>query len=278
MTSRAVRKPNIDLHCHSTESDGVLPPAAVVREAVQDGVTVLALTDHDTLTGIPAARAAADEYGIEFVAGIELSCRHGRESVHLLGLFLDPEDRTLTEVLEEIRQQRRQRIRKTCEQLQALGLPITFEEVSAISTGSSIGRPHVADALVRKGLVRNRNEAFVRYLADGKPGRVPEGTKVSVADGVRLLRGAGAVTSIAHPKFLDDQEMLIPMLREAEVEAIEAFHVEQSVPEREHYLTIADSLGLLVSGGSDFHERKNGKRFGSELPPERYEELRAAAR
>ena len=278
MVSAASRPPKIDLHSHSTESDGVLSPAEVVREAAKDGVTALALTDHDTMAGVAAAREAAAECGIELVAGVEVSCQHGRESVHLLGLFVDPADRTLTAFFDEVADRRRERIRETCDRLRAAGVPIAFEEVAAMSVGRSMGRPHVADALVRKGVVRDRNEAFARYLGDGGPGHVRYGWKIGVEEAVRLLHAAGGVTSIAHPKYLDDQSTLVPMLRHAGIRAVEAYHVEQDPTERERYLAIADSLGLLVSGGSDFHEHKNGKRFGSELPPHRYEELRAAAR
>lgn len=278
MVSAASRPPRIDLHSHSTESDGVLSPAEVVREAARDGVTVLALTDHDTMTGVAAAHAAAVEHGIELVAGVEVSCVHRRESVHLLGLFVDPDDRQLTALFNEVSVRRRNRIRETCERLTAAGVPLDFEEVAAGFRGKSLGRPHVADALVRKGAVRNRREAFDRYLGNGKTGHVRYGWKISLADAARLLHGAGAVTSIAHPKYLDDQSGLVPMLRESGVQAVEAYHAEQDEEERDRYLTIADSLGLLVTGGSDFHQRENGKRFGSDLPPERYLELRSTAR
>ncbi|MYF77369.1 MAG: PHP domain-containing protein [Acidobacteria bacterium] len=276
MTSAAGRTPNIDLHSHSTESDGVLSPRAAVQAAARDGVTVLALTDHDTMTGIPEARRAAAECGIELVAGVEVSCAWGRESVHLLGLFVDSEDRALTALFDEVSERRRRRISETCSQLTAGGVPLRFEEVAAMSTGNSLGRPHVADALVHKGAVRNRAEAFDRYLGDGKIGHVRYGWKIGVGEAAKLVHAAGGISSVAHPKYLRDQSALPAMLRETRVQALEAYHVEQDEGEREHYLSVADSLGLMVSGGSDFHEPKHGRRFGSDLPPERYEELRAA--
>ncbi len=270
------RPPNIDLHSHSTESDGEMPPAEVVREAARDGVTVLALTDHDTLTGIGAARAAAAEAAIELVAGVEVSCQHGAESVHLLGLFVTPDDPALVSLFAEVSLRRRERIRRTCQQLTDAGIPLTYEEAAAMCQGASLGRPHVADALVRKGIVRNRSEAFERYLGDGKAGHVPYGWKVELKEAVDMLHAAGGVSSIAHPKYLDDQSRLVPLLRESGVRAIEVYHAEQDAAERDRYLEIADSLGLLVTGGSDFHKRENGKRFGSDLPPHRYRELLAA--
>ena len=277
MTSPAIRTPNIDLHSHSTESDGVLSPRSAVEAAARDGVTVLALTDHDTLTGIPAARVAAAECGIELVPGVEVSCQWGDESVHLLGLFVDPEDRTLTALFEEVCARRRDRISETCKQLTAAGVPLLFEEVAAMSTGRSLGRPHVADALIRKGVVRNRAEAFDKYLGDEQIGHVRYGWKIEVAEAAKMLHAAGGISSVAHPKYLRDQSALPVMLRETGVRALEAYHVEQDKDERERYLSVADSLGLMVSGGSDFHEAKHGRRFGSDLPPERYEELRTAA-
>ncbi len=277
MTTATNRTPTIDLHSHSTESDGVLPPRAAVEAAARDGVTVLALTDHDTLTGIPAARLAAADCGIELVAGVEVSCQWGRESVHLLGLFVDPEDRVLTDLFDEVSGRRRERIAETCKQLTAAGVPLLYEEVAAMSTGRSLGRPHVADALVRKGAVRDRAEAFDKYLGDGQIGHVRYGWKIDVDEAAKMLHAAGGISSVAHPKYLRDQSALPAMLRETGVRALEVYHVEQDKDERERYLRVVDSLGLMVSGGSDFHEPKHGKRFGSDLPLERYEELRAAA-
>lgn len=267
----------IDLHSHSTESDGVLTPAEVVEQAAGDGVRVLALTDHDTMSGIPAAREAAAAHGIDLVAGVEVSCSHGRESVHLLGLFLDAEDRVLTQFFAEVASRRRERIAETCAALAAVGVSLSFEEVAAEFRGQSLGRPHVADALIRKGYVADRKEAFDRYLGDGRAAHIRYGWKVGVDEAARMIHAAGGVTSVAHPKFLDDQTVLIPMLRDCGVDAIEAYHVEQTEEERAEYLTVADSLGLLVTGGSDFHQRVGGKRFGSELPVARYRELLAAA-
>ena len=277
MGSPAQRPPRIDLHSHSTESDGVLSPSAAVRAAANDGVTVLALTDHDTMTGIPVARGAAAGCGIELVAGVEVSCQWGRESVHLLGLFVDPEDRTLTTLFEEVADRRRERIAESCRRITAAGVPLSFEEVAAMSSGGSLGRPHVADALVKKGAVRDRKEAFDRYLGDGRAGHVRYGWKIGVGEAAKLVHAAGGISSVAHPKFLRDQSALPAMLRETGVLALEVYHAEQDREEREHYLSVADSLGLMVSGGSDFHEPTHGKRFGSDLPVERYEELRAAA-
>lgn len=277
MSAVANRPPIIDLHSHSTESDGVLSPRAAVEAAANDGVTVLALTDHDTMTGIPSARLAARDCGIELVPGVEVSCQWGRESVHLLGLFVDPEDGVLTTLFEEVSERRRQRIAETCRQLTVGGVPLDFEEVAAMSTGRSLGRPHVADALVKKGAVRDRAEAFDKYLGDGKIGHVRYGWKIGVDEAAKLLHAAGGISSVAHPKYLDNQSALPAMLRETGARALEAYHVEQDREEREHYLSVADSLGLMVSGGSDFHEAKHGRRFGSELPLARYEELRSAA-
>lgn len=273
----AARPPRIDLHSHSTESDGVLSPSTAVQTAAGDGVTVLALTDHDTMTGIPAARSAAAGCGIELIAGVEVSCQWGSESVHLLGLFVDPEDRSLTSLFEEVAGRRRERIAETCSRLTAAGVPLAFEEVAAMSSGRSLGRPHVADALVRKGAARNRKEAFDRYLGDGRVGHVRYGWKIGVAEAAKLVHAAGGISSVAHPKYLRDQSALPAMLRETGVRALEVYHVEQDAEEREHYLSVADSLGLMVSGGSDFHESTHGRRFGSDLPFERYEELRHAA-
>ena len=167
------------------------------------------------------------------------------------------------------------RIREICERLAGLGVGVGFDEVAARSSGHSLGRPHVADALVANGTVRNRQEAFDRYLADGKPGYVNYGRKITVSEAAELLHGAGGITSIAHPKFLKDQEGFARMLRRTGVKAIEAYHPDHSAAERARYLEVADALGLLVTGGSDFHFRgANGRgHLGSALPERRYREL-----
>ena len=275
--------PLIDLHTHSTESDGVLSPAEVVAEAVADGVGVLALTDHDTLTGIPEARDAAARHGIEFVAGVEVSCANGDESVHLLGLFVDPEDPVLTELFREVSERRRDRIRATCERLAGAGLSIRFEDVAAMSSGASVGRPHVADALVEQGVVRNRKEAFDRYLGDDCVGYVSYPWKISVAEAARLIHDAGGVTSIAHPKYLRGGGRLRGLIRESGVTALEAYHSDHDRAEGARFERMAAELGVLVTGGSDFHERRQrpsgggGHRFGSPLSRPQYEALRGAA-
>ncbi len=268
--------PVVDLHAHSTESDGVLPPAELVAHAAAAGVAVFALTDHDTMTGIPEARKAAACHGMEFVPGVEISCRHGSESVHLLGLFVDPEDRPLVEMFQRVSTERRTQLRRSCVRLRELGLDITFEEVAAVSSGASLGRPHIADVLVRKGVVKDRNEAFDRYLAHGRPGYASYGKKITVADAAQAIHAAGGISSLAHPKYLD-QENVIPILRDGGIRAIEVFHADHSAAERRRYLDIAESLGLFVSGGSDFHAPEKRGKLGSDLPYVHYEELRRAA-
>ncbi len=274
--------PLIDLHTHSTESDGVFPPARVVKEAVSDGVTVLALTDHDTLAGLPDAHREAVRHGIEFVPGVEVSCAEGPESVHLLGLFVDPEDRGLNELFREVAESRRRRIRATCERLAEAGVPISFEDVAAMSSGASLGRPHVADALVEKGVVRTRKEAFDRYLGDGGVGHVSYAWKIGVTDAAKMIHAAGGVTSIAHPRYLHDLDALPEMVRAAGVTALEAYHADQQGADRDRFERMADEIGVLVTGGSDFHQRKAGggptHRFGSALSRAQYEALREAAR
>ncbi len=270
------RSPVVDLHSHSTESDGSLSPTEVTDRAAWSGVGVFALTDHDTMTGIPEAREAALRHGMEFISGVEISCRYGRESVHLLGLFVDPEDRSLIEMFEQVTEERRERIRRSCARLRSLGVEVSFEEVAALAKGASIGRPHIADVLVAKGITKDRDEAFKRYLGDGKPGHVSYGKKVTVLAAARAIHAAGGVSSLAHPKYLE-QENVIPILKEGGIRAIEAYHADHSPEERRRYLDIADSLGLFVSGGSDFHTPEKHGKLGSELPYIHYEELRRAA-
>ena len=271
----------IDLHSHSTASDGALSPGELVRAAAADGVKVLALTDHDTVTGWAEAREAAAECGIELIPGVEVSCRGGDDSVHLLGLFIDPEDPALTACFDEVAERRRGRIQDTCKRLTAIGEPLTFEEVAAQSTGRSLGRPHVADALVHKGAVSNRQEAFDRYLGTNKPGYVTYPWKMSVAEAARLLHQAGGITSLAHARFLT-QDRVPGMIEEAGIMAIEVYHPAHRREHRDRYLRLAENMGLMVTGGSDFHLRaaagdSHSSALGSRLPEARYRELVAAA-
>lgn len=242
----------IDLHAHSTASDGVLVPASLVAEAARVGVDVLGLTDHDSLDALPAAIDAAREAGIVLVPGVELSAGPvDGHDVHILGYFVDPEDRRLQERLSAFRDARLERATRMVAALGAAGFDITLADVLALAQDGAVGRSHVARALVDGGHVASVDEAFERYLSRGRPFYHAK-SETDPADAVRLLLDADAVPVLAHPG-LSDADELIPALVEAGIAGIEAYHADHTPRDRARYEDVARSFGLLVTGGSDYH-------------------------
>lgn len=243
----------IDLHLHTTASDGLLAPAELVGRANASGVRTLSITDHDTMSGVPEAAAAAAELGLEFLPGIEITAVLDRRDVHLLGYFLDPSPPALESFLHAQRDDRIARARAMSEKLEGLGVPIAIEPIveSAAAEGRSVARPLLARALVQAGHARSPREAFDRWIGDDGAAYVPR-TGSSPADVVRLISRAGGVSSIAHPGLLNRDD-LVPSLAKAGLSAIEVYHPEHDRSARAHYLQLAIQHDLAVSGGSDFH-------------------------
>ncbi|MFN8540298.1 MAG: PHP domain-containing protein [Thermomicrobiales bacterium] len=200
----------VDLHTHSTASDGMLAPARLVALAVERGLRVLALTDHDTVGGVPeASAAAAATTTLRFIPGVELSTHVDAGEVHMLGYFIDPANQTLIDSLARFREAREGRAEGMVERLSAAGAPIRLERVLELAAGGSIGRPHVARALVEAGHAQSVGDAFDRWLVRGRPGYV-ERFKLTPADAVRLIREVGGVPVLAHPHSADDLPGLLP--------------------------------------------------------------------
>ena len=243
----------IDLHLHTTASDGALPPAQLVERAAAVGITTLAVTDHDTVAGLAEARAAAEPRGMTFVNGIEITAVEAERDVHVLGYFFDPEHEGLQRFLQAQREDRVRRVREMTARLAALGLPIDADPLVqlGLESGRSVGRPHVAAALVSAGYVRTRDEAFDRYLERSGPAFVPR-RGAPVAEVVRVLAAAGGVASLAHPGLTQVDE-LIPGFARAGLAAIEARHSDHAPHTEERYRQFARTHSLAVSGGSDFH-------------------------
>ncbi len=245
----------IDLHTHSTASDGSFSPADLVALAAKKGLAAVALTDHDTLSGLPEALEAGRRHGVEVVAGVELSVGDGEKSVHLLGLFLPDRPGRLADALAYLRDRRHNRNRLILDRLRELGIPLDYEAVTARAAGA-VGRPHIAQALVAMGAVTSFKEAFTRYLGVHGRAYVPK-DKLSFAEAVSLLHAEGALTVLAHPYMLG---LAGPALAEAVgryrdlgLDAIEALYTEHSQAQTLEYLALARRFGLAVSGGSDFH-------------------------
>ena len=248
----------IDLHTHSAVSDGTDTPAELVEKARAVGLDVVALTDHDTFDGIDEAAATGEHVGIQFVRGMELSCsRHGN-SVHVLAYGADPASTGLAAEMALVRDGRLGRLAGVLAKLAALGVPVSEAEVMAqVGTSPSIGRPHIADALIEAGHVRDRQEAFDRFLADGGPAHVHRYT-IEVERGIDLVHEAGGVAVIAHP-WGRGRERLLPasaiqaLARDHGLDGIEVDHQDHDADIRRRLHTLADSLGLLATGSSDYH-------------------------
>lgn len=247
----------VDLHAHSTASDGALAPAEGVKAAHAAGLSAYALTDHDTLAGIPEAQATADALGIRLVPGVEMSVHQGAEEVHLLGLHI----RDVTELqarLEDIRGFRRSRAETIVSLLNAAGVPVTFEAVLTESAGGAIGRPHVARALVAGGYVRDMREAFDRWLAAGRPAYVDK-ERLDIAEGIRMIHEAGGIAVYAHPGTDGRREKIEPLAL-AGLDGIEVKHPSHSREDELRLASLAAFFGLVVSGGSDWHGAMQGTR------------------
>jgi predicted metal-dependent phosphoesterase TrpH len=257
----------VDLHMHSTASDGSLAPADVVALAHRNGVKIIALTDHDSIAGLPVALERASEAGIRVIPGIELSVTEQNMDVHLLAYGFDPSDARMLEAIARYRESRHERARKILTRLKGLGIRIPMEEIEEIARGGAIGRPHVAEALMMNGHVETFHEAFQRYLGHHAPAYVAKHT-VSLEEAVEVVRDAGGVTVLAHPGTLN-RDAWIPGLARRGLDGIEVWHSKHGPAEINRYREVARAHGLLMTGGSDFHgERTPDVSIGSVAVPE----------
>jgi predicted metal-dependent phosphoesterase TrpH len=270
----------IDLHTHSSASDGTLPPEAVVRAAAEAGLDVVALTDHDTTDGwVPAAEALPP--GLRLVRGAELSCTAQGISLHLLAYLFDPEDASLSAALAEVRDSRVSRARRMVEKLRQDGHEVTWDQVQVHAQGT-VGRPHIARALVSSGLVDSVGEAFTADWIGPRGRYWAAKHELDAVEAVRLVAAAGGVTVFAHPaaasrgRTVPDE--VIASLAEAGLAGLEVDHVDHTEQARDHLRGLADDLDLLVTGSSDFHGDNKAVRLGAHLTaPSAYDELVARA-
>lgn len=259
----------IDLHSHSKASDGEYPADEVAERAAAAGLGVWALCDHDTVAGLPAAAEAAARLGMRFVPGIELSAFLDRREIHLLGHFVDPSHPALKRFEDLLAVQRRIRMEQIIEKLSALGLTLSAAEVERWSGGKTIGRPHVARAIVAAGGAGTVKEAFDIYLGEGKPAYVQR-YRLEAEEAVRLVRGAGGTTTIAHPGVSKIERYDVERLKATGVDGLEVYHVDHNPSVREKYLRIAEALDLVPTAGSDFHGEAISpqRRLGDVTMPE----------
>jgi predicted metal-dependent phosphoesterase TrpH len=278
---------SVDLHAHSTASDGSDPPSRLIELAVDCRLSALALTDHDTLEGIAEARTAAEGTDLELIPGTELSLQYDGGGMHLVVLWLEPGSGPLQDRLEELQEGRGDRNARITERLTELGMPVDLAEVEEEAGGGSVGRPHIAQVMVRKGFVPDIRTAFEVWLGSGKPAYVDR-PRLNPEDAIALARQSGAVPVLAHPHTLgitraEEMSRLLQRLRGAGLVGLEALYSSYLRHEREGYAHLARRFGLVPSGGSDYHGTYKpglalGHGYGDLVVPESVlEELRGYA-
>ncbi len=273
----------LDLHTHSTYSDGTTTIGDNVDAAAALGLDGIAITDHDTTAPFAEALAAGAEAGIEIIVGTEFSAEHEGLSVHVLGYWVDPDDEALAAELDRLRNERTNRARLIVAKLNDLGIGITFERVREIAADAPIGRPHIAKAVVELGAVATIDEAFVQLLADGGPAHIPKHA-VAPDRAVDLLVAAGGAAVLAHPALYGDREThggvpveVIEQMVHAGLSGIEADHPDHTRAQRSHYRDLAKALDLVVTAGSDYHGDSKQLQLGSATTDRQtVERLRAA--
>ncbi len=274
----------IDLHTHSIFSDGSFTPEQLAHTAASIGLSALALTDHDTIDGLSCFLRACENYGVRGVPGVEISLEVPDGSMHLLGYFIDHQHPALNQHLDKLKAGRDYRNRKILEQVNALGMPLTMEEVAAYAGGDNVGRLHFALALVERGYARTKDEAFERYLGKGKPGYA-ERARLTPAQGVGIIRQAGGLAVLAHPFTLhlgkQALDTLVGELAAAGLQGIEVLYPQHNPKMIKQYSALAQRYNLVITGGTDFHgapmpDIKLGTGFGDlHVPDSVLEELDA---
>jgi predicted metal-dependent phosphoesterase TrpH len=271
----------VDLHVHSTASDGRLSPAEVIGMAAERGLVYIALADHDNVDGIAPAKAAAKRFpGLSVIPAIEISTDIPEGEVHILGYFIDYADPALLARLDDFKNSRLRRAKKMVAKLEALGVPVDWERVLELAGTSTIGRPHVAQAMIEKGRVSSFKEAFDEYLGHGKPAYV-ERDKMLPAEAVALIVKARGLPVLAHPLTSADPEGLILELKPAGLVGLEAYYNGYTPEQVEGLLALAQKHNLIATGGSDFHGIEPDKETaigGAEVPLEVAERLIALAK
>jgi predicted metal-dependent phosphoesterase TrpH len=260
-----------DLHLHTTASDGRLRPEEIVRKASQLGLDVIAITDHDTVEGIPPALEAAKSFPqLLVIPGVEINTDVLQGEVHILGYFIDYHDPELDHSLKEMRNSRYERGRKMTAKLADMGIEIDWERVLELATGGTIGRPHIAQAMVEGGYTSSLQEAFTKYIGRNGPAYV-ERKKLTPLDAVELIFNAGGLPFLAHPAEIKNLEAFVPQLKEAGMVGLEIYYANYSPSKIARLQALAKKYDLIASGGSDYHGWDNtiGANIGSvDMPPE----------
>lgn len=251
-----------DLHLHTHFSDGIDSPQRVVELAQQAGLSVIAITDHDNTEALPPAASAAARCGIELIAGIEMSASAEGEEVHLLGFLINVDNPVLRQHLTEQQKRRVERVREMVQKLKGAGVTIDAEEVFAVAGQGTVGRPHVAQVLLKHGYIATLSEAFARYIGPKNPGFVP-GSPLAPSRIIRVIRAAGGVPVLAHPVYLKRDDLIEQFVTEG-LAGLEVYHSGHEPDTVRHYEQLANRLRLLRTGGSDYHgNSKEGLPVGA---------------
>lgn len=260
-----------DLHMHTNFSDGKLTPKQLVNQALKVGLQIISITDHDNINGLQEAIEYGERVGVKVIPGVELSSTHRDREVHILGYFIDYENEKLLKFLTTLRYARITRLEKMISKLNDLGSKITMEDIMVdLTEDISVGRPHIAKALVREGFVKSTAEAFIKYIGDNKLAYVKKPAPPA-AEAIKLISEIGGLSFIAHPGKIVRGEMLDELLKEG-LDGIEVIHPSHTSEDVEYFSAIASQNFLLVSGGSDFHglNQKEYGYFGNYIVPSHY--------
>ncbi|MBI2329513.1 MAG: PHP domain-containing protein [Chloroflexi bacterium] len=270
----------VDLHLHSTASDGRLTPVEVISKSAEAGLTTISLTDHDTVDGIvPALEAAKTFPWLKVIPGVEISSYAPEGEIHILGYFIDYTSPELQANLKRMRYSRQERAQGMIAKLKKLGLPIEWQRVKEIAGGGAIGRPHLAQAMLEKGYITSFKEAFTRYIGGGGPAYV-ERDKMTPLEAVTLILRASGLPVLAHPLTSHDPETIIIELKAAGLVGIEAYYGEYTAEEINRLVSLAKKHGLIATGGSDYHGIDTSTETmigGADVPVESAEQLIALA-
>jgi predicted metal-dependent phosphoesterase TrpH len=261
-----MRKRYVDLHVHTVYSDGTFTPTEVVERAEGLGLAALGIADHDSTLGVPEAVERAADLGVQVVPAVELSSTAHRLDIHILGYFIDYTDPDFLRMLSHIRDERFRRAVLMLEKLEGLGVRLSIDEVKARAGKGAVGRPHIAEAMVSNGYVRNFDEAFVRYIGYHSPAYVPK-MEMSPKEAFDLIRSVNGISVLAHPGTIANHKIVTELVREG-LQGIEVWHPKHDDETRERLKSLAGEHGLLITGGSDCHgERQDGPLLGTVAVP-----------
>ncbi|MEW6101059.1 MAG: PHP domain-containing protein [Candidatus Omnitrophota bacterium] len=265
-----------DLHLHTIFSDGTHTPGELIKEAMAAGISCIAISDHDTIDGVCSLTAGGMKEGIEVLPALELSCEHEGREVHILGYLVDCEKHKLREKLNYLKENRIKRVYSITDKLKALGIPLDPEKVFQLAKYGTVGRLHIARAMVSEGFVNSTFEAFQKYLGDDCPAFVL-GFKFSVQEAIKLIKESGGIPVLAHPYTMDNDELILKFIKYG-LMGLEVYYPEHNSLKRELYLGLAEKYNLLVTGGSDYHgSAKPLVKVGSvKIPYELVENLKNA--